>query len=251
MKICFVSIDVEFDLAEPQSFKGVENLDRIFNIFKKYNISATLFINGNVFEKYENRIRGWAENYEIASHGFSHQFWNSLNNEQRERDLDRFISLYKRIFNKNPKGFRAPSHIIDNPGLRLLEEKGFLYDSSVVPHYPFFKNYRGYKDRAPLSPYFPSSQDYRKKGEMKILEIPVSGILSFPLAGTWILKLPFFIYEILLRIKNPDFLVLSLHSWDSLSSKTLEKTEKLLELLKNKSYKFLSGEQIYASVSKD
>ncbi len=251
MKICFVSIDVESDLAKPQSFEGVENLDRIFNIFKKHNLSATLFISGNVLERCENRIRGWAESYEIASHSFSHQFWNNLNNEQRQEELDRFINLYKRIFNKNPKGFRAPSHIIDNSGLKLLEEKGFSYDSSVVPHSPFLKNYRGYRGKAPLSPYFPNYQDYMKKGEMRILEIPVSGVLSFPLAGTWISKLPFFVYELLFRIENPDFLSLSLHSWDSLNDKVIIKLEKLIKLLKNKGYIFLDGKQIHEQFSKN
>ena len=251
MNICFVSIDIESDLAKPQSFEGVENLDRIFNIFKKHDLSATLFISGNVFERYENRIKNWAESYEVASHSFSHRFWNNLTSEQRQKELDKSIGLYKRIFNKSPKGFRAPSHVIDNSGLKLLEEKGFLYDSSVVPHYPFLKNYRGYKGKAPLIPYFPNFQDYKKKGEMRILEIPVSGVLSFPLAGTWISKLPFFVYEILLRIKNPDFLSLSLHSWDSLDDKVIIKLARMIKLLKSKGYVFLNGKQVYEQFSKN
>ncbi len=251
MNICFVSIDVESDLAKPQSFEGVENLNRIFNIFKKHNIPATLFITGTVLERYRNKVKNWAIIHEIASHSFSHKFWNTLDNQQREKEINKFISLFNQVFNKNPKGFRAPSHIIDNSGLKLLKEKGFSYDSSVVPHYPFFKNYRGYKGRAPLIPYFPNSQDYRKKGGMRILEIPASGILSFPLAGTWILKLPFFVYEILLGIKSPDFLSLSFHSWDSLNDKVIIKSEKLIELLKSKGYAFLNGEQIYEQFSKN
>lgn len=249
MKICFVSIDVESDLAKPQSFEGVENLSRICDVFKKYNVSATLFITGNVFQKYEEKIKSWSKTYEIGSHGFSHKFWNNLNNEQRQKELDKFIGFYKRIFNTNPSGFRAPSHVIDEQGLKLVQEKGFLYDSSVVPHYPFLKTYRGYKGKAPQKPYFPNKENYRKTGKMKILEIPVSGIFSIPLAGAWISKLPFFVYELLFRIKNPDFLVLSLHSWDSLNDKLISKIEKLLELLKNKNYRFLNGKQVYEQFS--
>jgi len=245
MKVCFVSVDVESDLAEPQSFDGVENLNRVFDVFKKYNISATLFVTGNVLEKYAEKIKRWSENYEIACHSFSHQFWDILDNQERQKELDKFISLYKRIFNTNPYGFRVPSHIINEQGLRLVQEKGFLYDSSVVPHYPFFKTYRGYKGKAPQKPYFPNEKNYKKKGKMKILEIPVSGILSVPLAGAWISKLPFFVYELLFRIKNPDFLVLSLHSWDGLDNKLIIKLEKLLELLENKNYRFLNGKQVY------
>lgn len=245
MKICFVSIDVESDLAKPQSFEGVENLSRIFDVFKKYNISATLFITGSVFQKYEEKIKGWSKTYEIGSHSFSHKFWNNLNNKQIKEELNKSIAIYRRIFNTNPHGFRAPSHIIDEQGLKFVQKKGFLYDSSVVSHYPFLKTYRGYKGKAPKKPYFPNKENYRKRGKMKILEIPVSGILSIPLAGAWISKLPFFVYELLFRMKNLDFLVLSLHSWDSLDNKLIFKIEKLLELLKNKNYRFLNGKQIY------
>jgi len=250
MKICFISIDIESDLAKPQGFEGVESLDRIFNIFKKHNVSATLFVTGSVFQRYEEKIKSWSKTYEIGSHSFSHKFWHDLNNEERRKELDKFISLYKRIFNTNPYGFRAPSHVIDEQGLKFVQES-FLYDSSVVPHYPFLKSYRGYRGKAPEQPYFPDKENYKRKGGMKILEIPVSGILSVPLAGAWISKLPFFIYEILFRIKNPEFLSLSLHSWDSLDNKLIIKLEKLLKLLKSKEYVFLSGKQVYDQFSKN
>lgn len=243
MKICFVSVDVESDFAKDKSFKGVENLDKILEIFKKYNVSATLFITGNVLEKYTKRITEWAKSYEIASHSFSHRFWNTLNDEERKTDLEKFCHLYQKIFGNYPKGFRAPSHIIDEKGLKLLAEKGFLYDSSIVPHYPFFKKYRGYKRKAPLSPYWLKN---------RILEIPISGqIFGIPLAGTWILKLPFFIYKFLFLISNPVFLTFNLHSWDSLNSQLLIKIEEMLELLKSKNYQFLAGEKVYEKFSKN
>lgn len=251
MKICFISIDVESDLAKPQKFKGVENINRVFNVFKKYDISATLFVTGNVFEKYSEEIKSWSGNHEIAFHGYSHKFWNLLTSQERKKEIDDFIFLFKRTLNVKLQGFRAPSHVIDNEVISFLEEKGFSYDSSVVPHYPLLKSYRGYRGRAPQEPYFPSREDYRKKGRMNILEIPVSGILSIPLAGTWISKLPLFVYEILFKIKSPEFLSLSLHSWDSLNDKLIIKLEKLLGLLKNKGCVFLNGKQIYEQFSKN
>lgn len=219
-KICFTSVDVENG--------GVEELDRILDIFKKYNVPATLFVTGEVLERYRESVINWEKDYEIGCHGFSHKFWNTLSLEEREKELDDFINLYGKL----PKGFRAPSHIMDGDGLKLLEKKGFLYDSSVVPHYPFFKKYRGYKGKAPLLPYY--------SREMRILEIPVRGqIFGIPLAGAWITKLPFWFYKILFFIHCPEFITLNIHSWDKL--KNFEKT---IKLLKNKHYQFLNGEQI-------
>lgn len=250
MKRCFFSIDVESDFAKKESFQGVENLDKVLKILKKHNIPATLFVTGRVLEKYPDRIKEWAKDYEISCHGFSHQFWSELSFEEREKEIDDFLSLYQKIFNKNPVGFRAPSHLIDEQGLKILEDKGFLYDSSVLPHYPPFKSpYRGYKGRASLVPYFPDINNCRMEGEMKILEIPVPGLLfGIPLVGTWILKLPLFLYQLLILIKSPAFLTFNLHSWDSLSEKLLEKIEEILRILKDKNYQFLKGSKIYTKI---
>jgi len=228
-KICFTSIDVEG--------RGVEEVNQILDIFKKYNIPATLFVTGEVLEKYSDLIKGWSDNYKIASHSFTHRFWNTLNSKERETELDRFCNLYQNIFQKKPLGFRAPSHLIDEEGLKLLEEKGFLYDSSVLPHYPPFKKYRGYQGRKPLLPYHSTG--------LKILEIPVRGqFLGIPLAGAWIRGLPSWFYKILFLLYCPSFITLSMHSWDNLDHCFLKKLENILKILKKKNYLFLNGEQI-------
>jgi peptidoglycan/xylan/chitin deacetylase (PgdA/CDA1 family) len=259
-RTCFVSIDVEHDFGSPlqrkelREFQGVENLRKILDIFKNQGISATLFVTGEVLKKYQNKAKEWANNYEIACHTWSHCFWNKIETPERKQEIEIFQELYEKVFQEAPKGFRSPSHLIDNDGIKLLEEKGFFYDSSVVPHYPFFKKYRGYQGRAPLTPYHPNIKDIRKKGEMEILEIPIAGqIGGIPLAGAWIARLPFSFYKTLFRIHCPDFITLSCHSWDILDTPTrksavsqfLENLEALLVLLKNKDYQFLNGEQIF------
>lgn len=224
-KICFTSVDVEDG--------GVEDLDKILDIFKRYNISATLFVTGEALERYGNLVKEWSRIYEIACHSFTHKFWDTLSFGERKTELENFNNLYQKIFHRKPLGFRAPSHIIDKAGLKLLVNQGFLYDSSILPHYPPFKRYRGYRGRAPLLPYYPQG--------LKILEIPVRGqILGIPLAGAWITKLPFWFYKILFFIRCPEFITLSVHSWDKLKN-----FERIIRLLKNKHYQFLNGEQIY------
>ncbi|MBD3282253.1 MAG: polysaccharide deacetylase family protein, partial [Candidatus Portnoybacteria bacterium] len=178
MKTCFLSIDVEFLSSrsdkENKNTKGIKELNNILNIFKKHNANATLFTTGEVLEEYKDLAKQWAEKYEIACHNYRHVSIDNLTQEQREKELDQFKNLYKEIFNKQPTGYRAPRNIIDNEQMNLLQEKGFLYDSSVFPRYPWPKKYAGYKGRAPKKPYHPSKKDYKKQGGMKILEIPES-----------------------------------------------------------------------------
>lgn len=238
IKTCFVSVDVEQDLGV-NTFRGVESLNNILAIFEKYGIPATLFVTGETLQKYPEKFRKLEVSYEIACHGFTHRFWNTLNNQERQKELEDFINLYQQVFQKAPKGFRAPSHVIDDSGIELLDEKGFLYDSSIVPHYPPFKKYRGYRGKAPLLPH-------RSEGA-NILEIPVSGqLLGVPLAGAWIRGLPVWIYQTLFLISRPEFITLNMHSWDMLDPRFLKKLPLIIEILKNNQYQFSNSGQCIA-----
>lgn len=229
-KICFTSVDVEDG--------GAEKLGQILDIFKKYSVRATLFVTGEVLEKCADLIKEWGISYEIASHSFTHRFWPNLSLPEREEELDKFIVLYQKIFQKKPLGFRAPSHLIDRAALELLDKKGFLYDSSVLPHYVPFKKYRGYQGRKSLLPYYPAG--------LNILEIPVSGqAFGVPLAGAWISKLPLWIYRALFLVYRPNFLTLNMHSWEALDSRFIKKLEDILKILEKNNYIFFDGEQIF------
>ena len=260
-KICFVSIDVEDDQNHPlkplskRTWDGAKNLNNILDVFEKYNMPATLFTTGQVLERFPELAKQWSKKYEIACHTFEHNFLNNMSEAERRRDLENYFKLYKKIFKKMPRGFRAPSHIIDEKQMKLLQDKGFLYDSSIVPRFPFFMNYRGFKKRAPKTPYFPARANCRKKGDMGILEIPTSGlILGLPLWGGSLRYVPFKTYKDFFRVSCPKFLNLSMHSWDAVSfrgkrsrnsgDKFLKILDRMINLLKTKNYKFMNGESI-------
>ena len=98
-KVCFVSIDIEHDnKEETKEFKGVENLGEILSVFKKYNIQATLFVTGEVLEKHQDRFKELVNSYEIASHSFTHRFWDTLNQKERQKELENFINLYQKTY---------------------------------------------------------------------------------------------------------------------------------------------------------
>jgi len=126
---------------------------KLLDMFNNYGVKATFFILGATYECCPSLIEEIeSRGHEIAFHGFSHQKIDKcdLNNEIRKSKafLDRFA----------PTGFRAPEAFIKRKHLKILEENGFLYDSSTY-------------GPTRLMEYFG-----------RILEIPIS---SFPL---WITK---------------------------------------------------------------
>jgi len=253
-RICFVSIDVESDFGQ-KSFKGVEGLENILDIFKKYNISSTLFITGPVLEKYPDLVKKWSQTNEISCHNFTHATLDKLTLYQREKELNDFLKIYSSLFGQNPLGFRAPRFVIDGTQLELLEKHNFFYDSSVLSNYIPFKEYQGFKGKAPNTPYFPSRENYLKKGEMKILEIPIATqILGLPLFGIGLRYLPAIFWKILFKIHSPSFITLGMHSWDAVpfsgkksfnsGEKFLKNLEELLFFLRKLNYRFLNGKEI-------
>ena len=241
-RVCFVSIDIEHDVGtgNNKTFWGVDAVDRVLDIFERSGIPATLFATGDVLERFPKKVRDWSKDYELASHSYSHIYFNKLSDWGKEEDIRRSIEIHEKVLGARPLGFRAPSHVIDDHTMRLLQKYGFKYDSSVVPHYPPVKKYRGYKGKAPLAPY--------KIGN--ILEIPVAGqMMGIPLAGAWSRKLPVWIYRILFIAHKPKFITLSMHSWDALDLRFSSKLVKILEILSGSGYVFKSGEQIATELS--
>jgi peptidoglycan/xylan/chitin deacetylase (PgdA/CDA1 family) len=270
MKTCFLSIDVEPLTAlscetfnEEVKFEPIKKLGGILDILKKYKAHATLFSTGETLEHYPDSVKKWSEDFEIGCHNYYHVELDKVDLLGREKQIKDFIKIYADIFKQGPLGFRAPRNIIDNEHFEILERYGFLYDSSVLPRYPLgIRHYKGYRGRGLILPYYPDKSNYLKKGEAKILEIPESPVaLSVPLVGTWLRKLGVRFFKFLFVFKKPDFISLSMHSWDGIEfsgagSKNsgkifLQQLDEIMGFLKNLGYEFKSGKQIYEEFSKN
>jgi len=279
MKTCFVSIDVERDpegslphsaglqpgadegrsygagnFGDKNTYKGAENLDNILDVFKKHKVSATLFISGQALERYPDLVKKWAKDYEIGCHNYSHQYLDELDLLERERQLKKFVEVYRTILEKSPKGFRAPRNIIDNEQFPILGRYGFLYDSSVLPRYPWpIRRYEGYRGWAPKKPYFPSAKNYKKRGDMEILEIPCAPLFGgIPFVATWLRKWGARVFKRIFWLKKPKFISFSMHSWDGVEfkggknsgEKFLKQLDEMLGHLGKIGYEFKAGEKI-------
>jgi polysaccharide deacetylase family protein (PEP-CTERM system associated) len=92
---------------------------------------ATFFVLGWIAEHLphlvlEIRLRG----HEVGSHGYSHKLCSQSSHEDLKRDLVDSRKLLEDILGDRVFGYRAPSFSVDDEILKIIEESGYLYDSS-------------------------------------------------------------------------------------------------------------------------
>tara|TARA_Y100000310_G_C20596600_1_gene770837 strand:- start:350 stop:1129 length:780 start_codon:yes stop_codon:yes gene_type:complete len=129
--IIYFSVDVEKDL-HMESYKGVlEGIPRLLKILDEFKIKGNFFVTGEVIEKYPKIIKEINKRgHEVGIHGYSHKRFDSMKKPEKLEEINKSMYAFKKVLGKNPKGFRAPQHSIDKESLRILEKKGFVYDSS-------------------------------------------------------------------------------------------------------------------------
>lgn len=166
-------MDLEQDYGRIDEYLSFENIPKLIELFKKYNLKLTIFATGEIIEKKPEIIKTFQDNIdcELHLHSYAHKINRPLTLTEKKEDLEKAINVYRNRFGKNPIGYRAPCGNISAEEIVWLKEKGFLFDSSFIPTYrPGMFNNIGKNDK----PFFHSNG---------LLEIPFS---SFPY-----LKIPF------------------------------------------------------------
>lgn len=106
---------------------------RILAVLERYDVKATFFVPAVaalLHEEEQRRIV--AEGHEIGIHGWIHER-NSLLPFDVERDLMmRSADTLERITGVRPAGMRTPSWDFSPDTLRIEQEMGLLYDSSLM-----------------------------------------------------------------------------------------------------------------------
>jgi len=157
---------------------NAETVSRFLALFDTYGIKATFFVVGKdlLDEAKKKIVKEIAERgHEIANHSMNHSVnFGSLTRKEKELEIRDAEEIIGDIAGTRPVGFRAPNFDIDEATLEILEERGYVYDSSILPAYLFSnKNIHGF---SPLSPYHPSRKSIWRRGQRKVLEVPVSAV---------------------------------------------------------------------------
>ena len=132
-----------------------------------------------------------AAGHELANHTWDHPVaFGRLAPRDKAEQIDRAAGAIADASGEAVRGFRAPAWDIDATTMRLLEARGYLYDSSIVPSpfWPFMRIvYRALRGgagrrlgggwgwwRAPLEPYHPDALDPARVGSLRLVELPVA-----------------------------------------------------------------------------
>ena len=169
-----ITVDTEQDVAPYfDSYEGLEYIPLLVTLFRKEGIQATFFTTGCIAEEHPD-IFEHLENHEIGCHGLHHELYgrktpwltdvSELSIRERKKALVKATGLLEKASHTPIKGFRAPYFQVDEATFSLLEELDYVYDSSIYT----------YRYGWPFHVYHPASDDRLARGNMCLLEIPVS-----------------------------------------------------------------------------
>jgi peptidoglycan/xylan/chitin deacetylase (PgdA/CDA1 family) len=106
---------------------------RILALLAARGIPSTWFVPGHTLETFPESIEAiLAGGHEIASHGWYHEDFAELSTDEQRAILARSVEAITRAAGVPPAGWRAPYWSLDASTLDLVEEAGFVYDSSMM-----------------------------------------------------------------------------------------------------------------------
>ncbi|MCU1671444.1 MAG: putative xylanase/chitin deacetylase [Blastococcus sp.] len=116
-----------------QAYGPVTGMPRILKMLERRNVRATFFCPGYTAERYPDLVRRVRDGgHEIAHHGYLHEAVQGMDQHEEADILDRGLEALERITGQRPVGYRAPMWETTYSTARLLLDRGFLYDSSLM-----------------------------------------------------------------------------------------------------------------------
>ena len=105
---------------------------RILSFLAERELPATFFVPGHTVESFPAETRAILDaGHEVAHHSYAHVDPSGQTPAEERADMERALATLDRI-GVRPLGFRSPSADLSAVTLELIEELGFLYDSSLM-----------------------------------------------------------------------------------------------------------------------
>jgi|ERR1700687_1316832 len=187
---------------------------RVLKFLGDRNLTITFFVVGQdaALAKNHDALRAIAAaGHEIGNHSFTHEPWQHLFTKDRiEREFAQTEEAIEAVTGSRPRGFRGPGFTFSDNTLRVLIERGYLYDASSLPtwigplaraYYFMTSNFgsdelekRGALFGSVKDTFVPLKQYYRESEAGELLEIPVTTMPLFrvPIHASYILYLASF-----------------------------------------------------------
>ncbi len=207
-KTAYITLDLESDwfVNEPgRSYFTFEYLPEYIRLINSLEVPVTIFVVGRLLEDRPEAVERLRTELETEFHLHSYSHDPEMADGFRT-DLRRGMDAFETFFGRRPMGYRAPLGKITDSQLRILDEAGFSFDSSIFPSYrPGAYNNLS----APLEPYRPNDTD-------SLVELPVGVVpyLRVPLAQSYLKLGGSPLFQLVDRLELPEPLVFVSHLHD-------------------------------------
>ena len=102
-------------------------------MLRRKQVTATFFVPGHTARTFPETVRAIVDaGHEIACHNDVHESPVGLDKSQEAEILERAETALCNIAGYRPMGYRSPAFDLGPFTLELLEERGYLYDSSLM-----------------------------------------------------------------------------------------------------------------------
>lgn len=210
--------DFNFDLKLWDNFEDrVEyGTNIILDLLSEHHLKATFFVLGCVAAKHPGLVlRIVQAGHELASHGNWHRMVTQQTREEFRQDVRSAKLMLEDISGIEVNLFRAPSWSISADtlwALEVLEEEGYIGDSSVQPFATPLSGIKG----APVVPYHPVIGGKA----LRLVEFPPTvleiGNIRVPFSGGFYLRaMPSLFFNLALRRVNQKRAgMVYVHPWE-------------------------------------
>jgi len=171
---------------------------------RRHGLRATIFVVGQdaVLAKNAAPLRALADaGHEIGNHSFHHEPWLHLySRPQIEEELRRAEEAIERATGRRAIGFRGPGYSLSPDTLRVLVDRGYLYDCSTLPTFlgPLARAYYFWKsrgmpagERAKRKSLFGSFRDGLQPIRPYTWSVDGKALVEIPVTTMPVLRVPF------------------------------------------------------------
>jgi len=105
----------------------------ILRVLEEKGVKATFFVPGWTADHHPGRVEMiHAAGHEIGHHSYSHCWVKPGEDALEAEELDRGLEALDRLLGIRPSGYRSPAGETSQTLFRMLAERGFAYDSSLM-----------------------------------------------------------------------------------------------------------------------
>jgi len=140
--VCF-TFDCEGTYGDGSSFRGeTEVVPHLARFFRSHSVKGTFNVLGRMAVEYPTFIGTLHEcDQEIAGHGYSHEYLDSMTYSEQMAEINRTVDAIKSITGSDIRGWRSPFATFNRNTYDILVQKGFEWTSnfgrSLWGHLPF------------------------------------------------------------------------------------------------------------------